>query len=265
MLPLILMIVFFLTGCSHQYFMLKNTPPRDMVYIPAGEFEMGSSEEDGRPGMTIGVDEIPKHKVYVKDFYIDRYEVRNSQFFDYLIKTNNIYRPSHWEEKETFANGEENHPVVDVDWLDADSYCKMAGKRLPAEVEWEKAARGTDGRLWPWGNEYDPAKANTQEAGKGWTSPVGSYPLDVSPYGVYDMAGNVREWTDGWYESYPGNTGSLAYYTGPYRVLRGGSYGTSLYRNGRTASRFAVNSTIATRGHNWHSDFDHGFRCVKDP
>lgn len=264
MLPAILIIVVMLFGCSHQRLVVRQEPPDMMAYIPAGEFEMGSNEGEGRIGMTIGVDEIPKHMVYVKDFYIDRYEVTNSQFMDFLVKTNNHYRPSHWEEKGTFSNNEDNHPVVDVDWLDADSYCRWAGKRLPTEAEWEKAARGTDGRLWPWGNEYEPAKANTEEAGSAWTSPVGSYQADVSPYGVYDMAGNVREWTDGWYVSYPGNTVSSDYYTGPYRVLRGGSYATSLYRNGRTASRFAVNSTIATRAHNWHSDFDHGFRCARD-
>lgn len=265
MIPVLVIITFLLMGCSHQQAILKKGVPEDMVYIPAGWFEMGSGEGDGRIGMTIGVDELPRHRVYVKGFYMDRYEVTNAQFLDFLLKTNDPYRPSHWIERGSFEKGEEDHPVVDVDWMDAEAYCRWAGKRLPTEVEWEKAARGTDRRLWPWGNDYGRDKANTQESGRDWTAAVGSYPEDVSPYGVYDMAGNVKEWVDGWYVPYPGNTLSPDHYMGPYRVLRGGSYETPLYRYARTASRFAVTSTVATRGHNWHSDFDHGIRCAKDP
>lgn len=258
-----LLMVF--TGCSRLHYFANERVPEGMAYIPAGWFEMGSDESEGKLGLIIGVDELPKHKVYLKGFYMDRYEVTNVQFRDFVNATDNPYRPSHWEEKRTFQRGEENHPVVDVDWLDADIYCRWAGKRLPAEAEWEKAARGTDGRLWPWGNEYGKNKANTLDSGRGWTSPVGGYPDDVSPYGVYDMAGNVREWVDGWYDIYPGNNVSAEFYTGPYRVLRGGSFESPLNRYARTASRHAITSTIATRGHNWHSNFDHGFRCAKDP
>lgn len=253
-------------GCGHLHQIAERKVPDDMVYIPAGWFEMGSDEYDGKLGMAIGVDEIPRHKVYVKDFYIDRYEVTNAQFRDFLLKTNNPYRPSHWVERGTFEKGEDNHPVVDVDWLDAESYCTWAGKRLPMEVEWEKAARGSDGRMWPWGNEFDKGKTNTMESGRGWTAEVGSFRGDVSPYGVYDMAGNVREWVDGWYEPYPGNKVSPAHYKiGTYRVLRGGSYLTSLYKNARTASRYAIASTVDTRGFDWHTDYDQGIRCAKTP
>lgn len=263
---ILLILVFILSGCSHMHHILSShKPPDNMVYIPAGWFEMGSNINAGRSGMAIGRDEIPRHKVYVKAFYIDKYEVTNEQFREYLLATNNPYRPSHWAKRGTFERGEGNHPVVDVDWLDAYEYCKWAGKRLPTEIEWEKAARGTDGRLYPWGDEYDTTRANTLESGRRWTAPVGSFPGDVSPYGVYDMAGNVREWVDGWYQPYPGNTLPEIYYKGPYRVLRGGSYETPLYRYPRTASRYPVKSTLATRGHDWHSNFDHGFRCAKDP
>lgn len=262
-LMLFSLIVIF-AGCSNIHNLANKRVPDDMVYIPAGWFEMGSDGTEGRVGMSIGVDEIPKHKVYVNAYYIDRYEVTNDQFMEFLTKTDNSYRPSHWEEHHTFTRGQEKHPVVDVDFLDADSYCKWAGRRLPKEIEWEKAARGTDGRIWPWGNEFDESKANTSESGLEWTAPVGTYPGDVSPYGVYDMAGNVREWVDGWYEIYPGNKVDLSHYDGPYRLLRGGSYDTSLNRFGRVAARHAITSTLATRGHNWHSNFDHGLRCVKD-
>ncbi len=266
MLPLILILVT-LTGfgCSHQQFFVKNVPPVGMVHIPAGWFEMGSSEDDGIVGMTIGVDELPRHKVYVNDFYIDKYEVTNARFREFLIRTGNPYQPSHWKEMATFEKGEENYPVVDVDWMDVDSYCRWAGKRLPNEAEWEKAARGTDGRLWPWGNEYDPSGANTKESGRGWTADVGSYPADVSPYGVYDMAGNAREWVAGWYEQYSGNTLPPGFYKGPYRVLRGGSFHTPVYLNARVAARFALTSDETTRGFDWHTNLDQGFRCAKDP
>lgn len=259
-----LIVILALMGCSHKYINAEKMRPADMAYIPEGWFEMGSNGDEGRVGMTIGVDEIPKHKVYLNGFYMDIYEVTNRQFYDFLKATDNSYRPSHWEEKASFEKGEDEHPVVDVDWLDGDAYCKWKGKRLPAEVEWEKAAVGTDGRMWPWGNEYNITIANTRESKRHWTSAVGSYPGDVSPYGVYDMGGNVREWVSGWYYPYPGNELSPDYYTGPYRVLRGGSYETPLYRYARVSSRYAISSTMATRGHNWHSNFDHGFRCAKD-
>lgn len=261
---LALIVILMLSGCSHMNFFAAEKMPVDMVYIPAGWFEMGSNESDGRVGMTIGVDEMPRHKVYVKNFYIDRFEVTNIQFLNFLVNSGDPYRPSHWEERESFSKGEEKHPVVDIDWMDADAYCKWVGKRLPTEVEWEKAARGPDGRTWPWGNRYEKDMANTTESGRMWTAPVGSYPGDISPYGVYDMVGNVREWVDGWYVPYPGNTVSINYYTGPYRVLRGGSYETTLHRYGRAAARYSITSTLATRGHTWHSNFDHGFRCAKD-
>ena len=93
---------------------------------------------------------------------------------------------------------------------------------------------------------------------------MGSHPGDVSPYGVYDMAGNVREWTAGWYEPYPGNTLPSDYYKGPYRVLRGGSFSTPLYKHGRIASRFALTSDETTRGSDWHTNLDQGLRCAKD-
>jgi len=261
----VVFVIFLLAGCGHQRLLVKKGIPEDMVYIPAGWFEMGSHEDAGRLGISIGVDELPAQKVYLNSFYIDRYEVTNAQFLNFLLSTDNPYRPSHWEEMAGFRKGEDHHAVVDVDWMDADSYCRWSGKRLPAETEWEKAARGTDGRLWPWGNEYDVTKANTIESGQNWTTPVGSYAGDVSPYGVYDMAGNVSEWVDGWYTAYPGNTIPAGYYAGHYRILRGGSYQAPLYRYARTASRYAITSTLATRGHNWHSDFDHGFRCAKSP
>ena len=252
-----------------------------MVRIPAGEFLMGSTGQEGRVGFEIGVDEIPQRKVYVRSFSMDRYEVTEARYLEFLKATESKKYPGYWKEAgraDYFPIGYENHPVSDIDWLDADSYCRWAGKRLPTETEWEKAARGTDGRLWPWGNRFEHGRANTIEASaawnapegqeryeiKGWKSPVGSHPEDVSPYGVYDMAGNVREWTATAYHSYPGNTARSVKDNGSFKMIRGGSYLTEAAFS-RTAARLAVLPSIGPReSDGWHSDYTYGFRCAKD-
>jgi len=172
-----------------------------MVLIPAGTFLMGSSPKDGQVGFTVGVDELPQHSVDLKSYYIDRHEVTAKQYRKFIDSTGRkppgdprfpeIYP---WAREGGVPIEFESHPVIYVSWDDADAYCKWAGKRLPIEAEWEKAARGADGRIWPWGNIFDPRKANVQEHQSGGTLPVGSFPKGASPYGVYDMAGNVKEW-----------------------------------------------------------------------
>ena len=133
-------------------------------------------------------------------------------------------RPRHWENRK-YPEGEDNLPVVYINWKDANAYCHWAGKRLPTEIEWEKAARGTDARIWPWGNVFDITKCNVESWEGSGPKPVGSYPQCVSPYGVYDMAGNVWEWTDSWYgDAYPGSTFTSDEFGQKFRVLRGGSW-----------------------------------------
>ncbi|MGB9595689.1 MAG: SUMF1/EgtB/PvdO family nonheme iron enzyme [Candidatus Poribacteria bacterium] len=206
----------------------------DMVKVPAGEFLMGSSDEEIKKvvrdlgGGELGPDvewfaaERPQHKVYLDEFYIDKYEVTNEQYKKFIIATGRA-TPRHWEGGD-YPKGMEKYPIVYVSWEDADAYTKWIGKRLPTEAEWEKAARGTDARIWPWGNDFDRTKCNVECWEGSGPKPVGSYPEGVSPYGAYDMAGNVWEWTDSFYEPYPGSKYVSPEFGKKLRVLRGGSW-----------------------------------------
>jgi len=218
------------TCCSDK----KTISTSDMIKIPAGPFLMGSSDEEitkvvrDLGGGELGPDvqwfaaERPQHEVYVEEFYIDKYEVTSAQYKEFVDATGRAI-PRHWE-NDTYPEGMADYPVVYVSWEDADAYCKWVGKRLPTEIEWEKAARGTDAPIWPWGNTFDITKCNVESWEGSGPTPVGSYPEGVSPYGVYDMAGNVWEWTDSWYKAYPGSNHTSTQYGEKLRVLRGGSW-----------------------------------------
>ena len=204
--------------------------PEGMVYVPAGNFIMGS--EYGDP------DERPIHITFTKAFFIDKYEVSNAEFalFDLNYK---------------YPEGKENRAAI-VTWTQADRYAKWAGKRLPSEKEWEKAARGTDGRMFPWGNTFDETfVAWDQDHSRG-----GSIANPESPYGCYDMAGSVWEWTADWYKPYPGNDSPMEEYGEKYKVMRGGSSYNN-YSFFRTTQRYYL--LPETTGH-----YLVGFRCVKD-
>ena len=189
-----------------------------MVYVPAGEFVMGS--EWGEP------DELPRHVVELAAFYIDTYEVTNAEY-QRCIDEADCTRQITWDRKELMGP---TQPVVGVRWYDAVAYCKFAGKRLPTEAEWEKAARGTDERRFPWGDEWRPEWVNMHTAKDGFagTAPVGSFPMNVSPYGAYDMAGNAWEWTQdlhdrGFYARSP-RKNPVNNEVGWRRIMRGGSW-----------------------------------------
>jgi formylglycine-generating enzyme required for sulfatase activity len=223
-----------------------------MVTIPAGAFTMGSATNPKLAWYEQGVDETPQQLVKVAAYWIDRYEVTQEDYAAFVAATGH-------REPRVWNNGQarrDDHPVIDVSWDDADAYCRWAGRRLPTEAEWEKAARGDDGRIWPWGNEYRRGAAVLQDTAGGDTAPVGSHPDDVSPNGVYDMAGNVMEWTASWYEQYPGSTLARPDFGQKYRVLRGGAWTTPPLPFSRAANRHAIAPF-------WdHPHF--GFRCAKD-
>jgi len=220
-----------------------------MVEIPAGPFIMGNN--NGRQ------DEAPAHEVDVLAFEIDKFEVTNADFARFVGATGYQTDAEKMGLSRTWrdaAEGKDNHPVVYVSWNDAVAYCKWVGKRLPTEAEWEKAARGTDERLYPWGNEYDSKKVNGQDSGIRGTTAVGSFADGASPYGVLDMAGNVWEWTSDWYEAYPGSSYQSPYYGQQFKVLRGGGwFETADFL--RTTTRNATSDTAAND--------DLGFRCAR--
>ena len=199
----------------------------EMVLVPAGEFTMGSSEG--------GANEEPVHRVYLDAFWIDVYEVTNARYKK-CVDAGRCQPPgslSSATQISYFGNPQfDKYPVTYVSWNDAKAYCEWAGKRLPTEAEWEKAARGTDGRLYPWGNEWDGNRANVEQR-VGDTTSVGSYPAGASPYGALDMAGNVWEWVADWYDSsYYANSPSrnpLGPSSGQYRTLRGGGWVDDYY------------------------------------
>ncbi len=198
----------------------------EMVGISAGPFIRGTN--DG------GFDEQPQRTIFLDAFSIDRYEVTNHQYQQFVVATGHRKPglPSRYAKSGSKVRGV-NQPVVYVSWEDAAAYCRWRGKRLPTEAEWEKAMRGVDGRLWPWGNSEQPNGANWARVQDGHevSARVGTFVTDRSPYGVMDGAGNVIEWVDDWYhETYYKDSSErnpVSPEHGTYRVLRGGGYTTT--------------------------------------
>lgn len=230
----------------------------EMVLIPAGEFLMGSDPSVDRDAQDRDAqdNEQPQHALYLPDYHLAKTPVTNAQYAAFVQAT--FRQPT--------PGGEEDHPVVNVSWHDAIAYCKwlaeVTGKpyRLPSEAKWEKGARGTDGRIYPWGNRWDARKCNTREGGRDDTTPVGAYPQGASPYGLLDMAGNVWEWCQDWFsEDYyqrspsenPPGPGE-----GILRVLRGGSW-----RNDQHGARCACRGRD---GPGYRSNYI-GFRVAASP
>ena len=214
--------------------------PPGMSYVPPGECTLGSE------------DTASLRHARLHGFYIDRFEVTNEQFLAFISATG--HPPPKPADGGPWFNPElAKHPVVNVTYADADAYAIWAGKRLATEDEWERAARGVDGRVYPWGSEFDRTKCNV--SGKG-TALVGSFPGDLSPAGCYDMAGNVSEWTAGWYDAGEHVTVPADGASGPrFRVIRGAAW------DYRVASPKVYSRRRALP--HVRSDFV-GFRCAMD-
>ena len=192
----------------------------DFVTIPSGDFGMGSTDADDMAWD----DEKPQFFVHLDEYRISRVPVTNRQYKVFVEATNHP-APSHWPDGEIPVD-EADHPVVNVSWHDVVAFCTWARVRLPSEAEWEKAARGTDARIYPWGNATpDETRCNFSN-NVGGTLPVGDYPLGASPYGVLDMAGNVWEWTSTQFKGYPykSDDGREDVQASGARMLRGGSW-----------------------------------------
>jgi formylglycine-generating enzyme required for sulfatase activity len=264
----------------------------DMVLIPQGEFYMGSP--DGTDSFD---DEHPQRKVFLSAFWMDRYEATNAAYERFVRETghrmpeNTNPAATLWEHGAPIA-GIADHPVINIGWDDAVQYCRWAGKRLPTEAEWEKAARGADGRRYPWGNDWNYGLANSAsywagrtvefKSGSEWeafwikgdgariskergvkgevlTLPIGSFPDGVSPYGLYDMAGNASEWVNDWYDPDYYSKDSLVDPAGSDRgvvkAMRGGSW-LKPAKSLRTSDRDFGTLQARPSGA--------GFRCAKD-
>jgi formylglycine-generating enzyme required for sulfatase activity len=220
------------------------------VLVPAGAFTMGDDAQS------------PRREVYLDTFYLDKYKVTTARFAKFLQATGSLRPPDGWDDAGSESNGE--LPVIGVDWNDADAYCHWAHKRLPTQAEWEKAARGTDARAYPWGNDSpDSTRASFGRSAanpyRGGLTPVGSHPAGKSPYGAYDLAGNASEWVADWFsESFPGSDvrnpkGPSA---GEGRVIRGSGWDEPAER---LISAKRYHASPAQRLD------DLGFRCAQDP
>jgi formylglycine-generating enzyme required for sulfatase activity len=265
----------------------RNITPGEMIYIPAGDFQMGNNGEDyGNP------DEFPQHSVYLSEYWIGKYEVTRGEYRQFMNAggyLNSAYwsadgwnwkvavgrtEPNFWATQQNWSGSEpftqsDNYPVVGVIYYEAEAYCNWAGGHLPTEAQWEKAARwnpvSSHPNVYPWGDTWDQQRCNNENDSLypgNQTAPVGSYASGASPYGCMDMAGNVWEWCKDWYDESYYSTSPASDPPGPssgsYRVLRGGAWYFFFFEN---LSRAAFRSFYGPPD---YADFDFGFRLARD-
>ena len=289
----------------------KQGIPEGMVLIPEGLFLMGSTKQDidkllelDRNIETVRLDnEMPQREVFMSAYVIDKYPVTNAEYKKF-IESDGYGQKVFWSDAgwqyisqshplengdtDVILNGEGDCPAVNVSWYEAEAFAKWAGKRLPTEAEWEKAARGTDGRMYPWGNTFEKINLNCSESKNEKPAPVTKYPQGQSPYGCFDMAGNVWEWTADWYDSQyydsapekdpqgPKDAEADPYYGQPEEV------GVSIYDLEPSTGSKTLSGCKVLRGGSWsgggvvhvrcaNRDYDEpiykndtiGFRCAK--
>jgi len=245
--------------------------PEDMVLVNAGGFTRGVDNTQGENFS----DEAPAKMIYLSSYYIDKYEVSNKKYTEFIIATDHP-APAYWDHRKL---NQPSQPVTGVNWFDADTYCHWENKRLPTEAEWEKAARGPAGSIYPWGNKIEFSKANFAKGKSGQkyiTDSVDAHPDGISYYGAYNMAGNVFEWVQDWYSSNYYSTDETRNPIGPQmqdvkitgtirnnpksdlkkKVIRGGSW-------------FAPAQSIKTTHRFWNDPINNsygvglGFRCAQ--
>ncbi len=235
---LILLILCFTIACE------KNQP--GMVLIPEGEFTLGVLPDEKliqfMSDMTLSLNAQPAQKVHLDNFFIDRNEVTYEAF--------RRFKP-----KLEYDIKDPREPIRGVSWYEADTYCLSLGKRLPTEIEWEKAARGTDDRLFVWGSEFNRDKANFGKQ----VRPTGNTSGDISPYGIQDMNGNVSEWTSNWYQPYLNSTHKDKLFGKNVKVLRGGSYHKTEHGFMKEFTILSYRNFAPPKERFW----DTGFRCAK--
>ena len=261
----------FFTAIVPQVSRAVTAVPEDMVLVNAGGFTRGIDNTKNNNFM----DEAPAKMIYLSSYYIDKFEVSNSKYTEFIIATDHP-APAYWDYRKL---NQPSQPVTGVNWFDADTYCHWANKRLPTEAEWEKAARGPAGSIYPWGNKIEYSKANFAKGKSGQkyiTESVDAHPDGISYYGAYNMAGNVFEWVQDWYSSNYYSTDETRNPIGPQlqkiknvevisnkpesdlkkKVIRGGSW-------------FAPAQSITTTHRFWNDPINNsygvglGFRCAQ--
>lgn len=244
----------------------------DLVEIPAGFFLFGTDERDAEgEALSLGIpkpwhiDENPQSKIFLQRFYIDRYEVSNRRYKNFVDAVGAV-PPQDWVDG-AYPEGKADHPVVWTNWYDAANFCDWAGKSLPTEKQWEKAARGEAGRLYPWGNEFHPEYANLPQSLKSKTAleKVGGRPKGATPLGMHDMAGNAWEWTADDYRPYKDSKYQSPDFERGYKVMRGASAMGIGHFPG--AAFMKALSRFARSGYRQFADpdqggLDTGFRCA---
>ncbi len=261
----------FLTNANAQN-ARDNPLEGDMVHIPAGSFVFGTNKKDDTSeALSLGVpkpwyaDEGPEQNIFLKSFYIDRYEVTNRRYKIFVDDVGSV-APADWTGNE-FPEGKGDFPTVNVTWYDAANFCQWAGKKLPSEKQWEKAARGEAGNIYPWGNKFQVAYANLspKPGSKNSLAPVGSHPKGATSSGVQDMVGNAWEWIEDDYAPYKGSTYQSNDFTAGVKVLRGQSAKDIGHFPG--ASYLSALKMFSRNGYREFSNADQpeldvGFRCV---
>ena len=231
---------------------MTPTDTSNMALIPAGEFIMGNDHFER---------ERPQRTLWLQEFFMDRYLVTNNEFRTFL-KESGFPVPTHWRD-DSFPIGHDDHPA-EVNWLQADAYATHVGKRLPTEKEWEKAARGTDGRIFPWGDHFDTTRALTWETSAvtgSHSEPVTARPSGASPYGCEQMVGLCEEWCADDYGAYPGSNHHSVGFDKGMKVLRGGSWIFPV-THARVSYRCFESINLATDGFVLLGG--PGFRCAAD-